>query len=141
MTLNFVSVYSCDFEDSAICVFGTTTSTNLIHQQNPHITPAKTAASRNNRSSDQVKTEGGSLYVYIVTAIAGILGYVCATSYLTFRDYGFTAAVDWTWLARSYFPLRTVRPDDFWLATMIIGGFACVGLIFAAVTVRRSRYQ
>ncbi|MEO9517176.1 MAG: hypothetical protein ABJH45_16455, partial [Paracoccaceae bacterium] len=28
----------------------------------------------------------------------------------------------WTWLARSYFPLRTIRPDDFWLATSIVAG-------------------
>lgn len=77
----------------------------------------------------------------IVTAVASVLGYTCATAYLTCRDYGYTAAVDWTWLALSYFPVRTVRPDDFWLATMIIGGFACVGLIFVAASVRRSRYE
>lgn len=79
----------------------------------------------------------------VVTAVAGILGYICATAYFTFRDYGFTAAVDWAWLARSYFPLRTVRPDDFWLATSIIGGFCLVGLIGAALLIyqRRARYE
>ncbi|AUR22539.1 hypothetical protein [Phaeobacter inhibens] len=79
----------------------------------------------------------------VATLIAGALGYACATAYLTFRDYGFTAAVDWTWLARSYFPLRTVRPDDFWLASTIIGGFSLVGLIGAALLIyqRRARYE
>lgn len=81
--------------------------------------------------------------VVVFTLIACALGYVCATAYLTFRDYGFTAAVDWTWLARSYFPLRTVRPDDFWLATTIIGGFSLVGLGGAALLLfqRRARYE
>lgn len=89
-------------------------------------------------------TGGKALATAIVaTLIAGALGYACATAYLTFRDYGFTAAVDWTWLARSYFPLRTVRPDDFWLASTIIGGFSLVGLIGAALLIyqRRARYD
>lgn len=81
--------------------------------------------------------------VVVLTFVASVLGYVCATAYLTFREYGFTAAVDWTWLARSYFPLRTVRPDDFWLATSIIGGFCVVGLVGAALLIyqRRARYD
>ena len=79
----------------------------------------------------------------VLTVLAGGLGYVCTTAYLTFRDYGFTANVDWSWLARSYFLLRTVRPDDFWLATTIIGGFSLVGLIGAALLIyqRRARYD
>ena len=81
--------------------------------------------------------------VVVFTIIGCSLGYVCATAYLTFRDYGFTASVDWAWLARSYFPLRIVRPDDFWLATSIIGGFCLVGLIGAALLIyqRRARYD
>lgn len=68
--------------------------------------------------------------VLFVTALTLCLGYACATAYFTFRDFGFTADIDWFWLARSYLPLRTVRPDDFWTATAVIGGFGSIG--FAA---------
>ena len=92
-----------------------------------------------------MKMSGGKALAatVVVTAVAGILGYICATAYFTFRDYGFTAAVDWAWLARSNFPLRAVRPDDFWLATSIIGGFCLVGLFGAALLIyqRRAGYD
>lgn len=64
----------------------------------------------------------------LIIAATLTLGYVCASAYFTFRDYGVTAQIDWFWLARSYFPLRTARPDDFWLATAILGAFGFVGL-------------
>jgi hypothetical protein len=47
-----------------IRVFGTSATPSLVHHQNPHIAPAISPASRNNRTLDHAKKRGGSLYVY-----------------------------------------------------------------------------
>jgi hypothetical protein len=52
-----------------IRVFGTSATPSLVHHQNPHIAPAISPASRNNRTLDHAKKRGGSLYVYKETHI------------------------------------------------------------------------
>ena len=61
------------------------------------------------------------------------MGYVIATAFLTFRDYGIKAEIDFFWLAQNYFGLRDFRPNDFRLANLIIGGFGLAGLLLSAV--------
>ena len=46
----------------------------------------------------------------LIIAATLTLGYVCASAYFTFRDYGVTAQIDW-----------------FWLAAAILGTFGVIG--------------
>ena len=51
--------------------------------------------------------------VILLTLVSAAVGYVVATAYLTFRDYGLSAEIDFFWLAQNYLDMRIVRPNDF----------------------------
>lgn len=71
--------------------------------------------------------------IFLLTIVFAAVGYVVATAYLTFRDYGIRAEIDFFWLAQNYFGLRDVRPNDFRLVSLIVGGFTLAGLLLSAV--------
>ena len=77
----------------------------------------------------------GRIFVGITvpTLVSLAMSYVIATAFLTFRDYGIKAEIDFFWLAQNYFGLRDFRPNDFRLANLIIGGFGLAGLLLSAV--------
>ncbi|CTQ34457.1 Conjugal transfer protein TraG [Jannaschia rubra] len=70
--------------------------------------------------------------VVLLTLVFAAMGYVAATAYLTFRDYGIRAEIDFSWVARSYLDWRIIRPDDFQMVNLIVGGFTAVGLLASA---------
>ena len=74
-----------------------------------------------------------ALGIVLLTVLSAGFGYVFASAFLTFRDLGLRAEIDFLWLARNYLSLRQVRPDDFELANLIIGGTAFAGLLLSAV--------
>ena len=71
--------------------------------------------------------------IFLLTIVFAAVGYVVATAYLTFRDYGIRAEIDFFWLAQNYLGLRDVRPNDFRLVNLIVGGFTLAGLLLSAV--------
>ncbi len=71
--------------------------------------------------------------IILLTLVSLALGYVVATAFLTFRDYGMNADLDFLWLAQNYLDLRSYRPDDFRLVNLIVGGFGFAGLLLSAV--------
>jgi type IV secretion system protein VirD4 len=71
--------------------------------------------------------------IFLLTIVFAAVGYVVASAYLTFRDYGIRAEIDFFWLAQNYFGLRDVRPNDFRLVNLIVGGFTLAGLLLSAV--------
>jgi len=71
--------------------------------------------------------------VILLTLVSAAVGYVVATAYLTFRDYGLSAEIDFFWLAQNYLDMRIVRPNDFDKVNLIIGGFALAGMLLSAV--------
>lgn len=71
--------------------------------------------------------------VILLTLVSAAVGYVIASAYLTFRDYGLSAEIDFFWLAQNYLDMRTVRPNDFERVNLIIGGFALAGMLLSAV--------
>ncbi|SDG49543.1 type IV secretion system protein VirD4 [Celeribacter baekdonensis] len=71
--------------------------------------------------------------VILLTLVSAAVGYVVATAYLTFRDYGLSAEIDFFWLAQNYLDMRIVRPNDFEKVNLIIGGFALAGMLLSAV--------
>ncbi len=73
------------------------------------------------------------LGILLLTLLSVGFGYVFASAFLTFRDLGLRAGIDFLWLARNYLSLRQVRPDDFQLANLIIGGTAFAGMLLSAV--------
>ncbi|WP_120505474.1 type IV secretory system conjugative DNA transfer family protein [Sulfitobacter mediterraneus] len=74
-----------------------------------------------------------ALGIVLLTVLSAGFGYVFASAFLTFRDLGLRAEIDFLWLARNYLSLRQVRPDDFELANLIIGGTAFAGMLLSAV--------
>lgn len=71
--------------------------------------------------------------VILLTLVFAALGYVVATAYLTFGDFGIRAEIDFLWLAQNYLGLRDFRPSDFRLVNLIVGGFTLAGLLLSAV--------
>ena len=74
-----------------------------------------------------------ALGIFLLTVLSAGFGYVFASAFLTFRDLGLRAEIDFLWLARNYLSLRQGRPDDFQLANLIIGGTAFAGMLLSAV--------
>ncbi|WP_147127538.1 type IV secretory system conjugative DNA transfer family protein [Shimia ponticola] len=74
-----------------------------------------------------------ALGIILLTLLSAGFGYVFASAFLTFRDLGLRAEIDFLWLARNYLSLRQVRPDDFQLANLIIGGTTFAGMLLSAV--------
>ncbi|MEO0784493.1 MAG: type IV secretory system conjugative DNA transfer family protein [Pseudomonadota bacterium] len=74
-----------------------------------------------------------ALGIVLLTLLSAGFGYVFASAFLTFRDLGLRAEIDFLWLARNYLSLRQARPDDFQLANLIIGGTAFAGMLLSAV--------
>ncbi|WP_082176485.1 type IV secretory system conjugative DNA transfer family protein [Pseudaestuariivita atlantica] len=74
-----------------------------------------------------------ALGIFLLTVLSAGFGYVFASAFLTFRDLGLRAEIDFLWLARNYLSLRRMRPDDFQLANLIIGGTAFAGMLLSAV--------
>uniref|UniRef100_UPI003C7D95A8 type IV secretory system conjugative DNA transfer family protein n=1 Tax=Primorskyibacter sp. S187A TaxID=3415130 RepID=UPI003C7D95A8 len=74
-----------------------------------------------------------ALGIILLTLLSAGFGYVFASAFLTFRDLGLRAEIDFLWLARNYLSLRQVRPDDFQLVNLIIGGTAFAGMLLSAV--------
>ena len=70
--------------------------------------------------------------VVLLTLVFAAIGYAAATGYLTFRDYGIRAEIDFFMIARSYLDWRIVRPDDFRMVNLIVGGFTAIGLLASA---------
>ena len=71
--------------------------------------------------------------IFLLTILSLVMGYVVATAFLTFRDYGIRADLDFFWLAQNYLEMRTYRPEDFRLVNLIVGGFGLAGLLLSAV--------
>ena len=70
--------------------------------------------------------------IVFLTAVFAAMGYVVATAYLTYRDFGLGAEIDFLWVAERYLDWRAIRPDDARLVELIAGGFAAVGLLASA---------
>lgn len=70
--------------------------------------------------------------IVLLTLVFAAIGYVVATAYLTFRDYGVRAEIDFFMIARGYLDWRIIRPDDFQMVNVIVGGFTAVGLVASA---------
>lgn len=71
--------------------------------------------------------------IILLTLLFLAIGYVLATAFLTFRDLGMNAELDFLWLAKNYRGLQVFRPDDFRLVNLIVGGFGLTGLLLSAV--------
>ena len=69
--------------------------------------------------------------VVLVTLVAGAMGYTIASAVLTFKALGFSADIDFGYIAQNYFWIRDRRPDDFQLINLIIGGCAVAGLMMS----------
>ena len=69
--------------------------------------------------------------VVLVTLVAGAMGYTIASAVLTFKALGFSADIDFGYIAQNYLWIRDRRPDDFQLINVIIGGAAVAGLMLS----------
>ena len=69
--------------------------------------------------------------VVLVTLVAGAMGYTIASAVLTFKALGFSADIDFGYIAQNYLWIRDRRPDDFQLINLIIGGAAVAGLMMS----------
>uniref|UniRef100_UPI002492D6FB type IV secretory system conjugative DNA transfer family protein n=1 Tax=Litoreibacter halocynthiae TaxID=1242689 RepID=UPI002492D6FB len=69
--------------------------------------------------------------VVLVTLVAGAMGYTIASAVLTFKSLGFSADIDFGYIAQNYLWIRDRRPDDFQLINLIIGGAAVAGLMMS----------
>ncbi|WP_371228073.1 type IV secretory system conjugative DNA transfer family protein [Roseovarius sp. 2305UL8-3] len=69
--------------------------------------------------------------VVLVTIVAVAIGYVFASAVLSFRDIGFQADPDFTFIAENYLWLRETRPDDFRLINLIMGGTGVLGFLMS----------
>ena len=67
----------------------------------------------------------------LVTLVAGAMGYTIASAVLTFKALGFSADIDFGYIAQNYLWIRDRRPDDFQLVNLIIGGAAVAGLMMS----------
>jgi type IV secretion system protein VirD4 len=69
--------------------------------------------------------------VFLLTLVAGAIGYVVSSAVLTFKDLGFQADIDFFYIANNYFYIRDARPDDFRLINLIMAGFSIAGLLMS----------
>ena len=69
--------------------------------------------------------------VVLVTLVAIGMGYALASAVLTFKDLGFQSEIDFTYIAENYTALRAIRPDDFQLVNLIMGGAGVTGLMMS----------
>ena len=69
--------------------------------------------------------------VVLVTVVAIAIGYVIASAVLTFRNLGFQADIDFFYIANNYRTIGAVRPDDFRLINLIMGGAGVAGLMMS----------
>ena len=69
--------------------------------------------------------------VVLVTLVAGAMGYTIASAVLTFKALGFSADIDFGYIAQNYLWIRDRRPDNFQLINLIIGGAAVAGLMMS----------
>ena len=69
--------------------------------------------------------------VVLVTLVAGAMGYTIASAVLTFKALGFSADIDFGYIAQNYLWIRDRRPDDFQLINLSIGGCAVAGLMMS----------
>ncbi|WP_299628696.1 type IV secretory system conjugative DNA transfer family protein [uncultured Tateyamaria sp.] len=69
--------------------------------------------------------------VVLVSLVAIAIGYVIASAVLTFRDLGFQADPDFTFIVENYLWLREARPDDFRLINLIMCGAGILGLLMS----------
>ena len=69
--------------------------------------------------------------VFLVTMVAGAMGYTIASAVLSFKSLGFSADIDFGYIAQNYLWIRDRRPDDFQLVNLIIGGAAVAGLMLS----------
>jgi len=72
-----------------------------------------------------------ALGVVLVTLVAIAIGYVLASAVLTFKDLGFQAEIDFFYIVDNYLAIRDIRPDDFRLINLIIGGAGVAGLMMS----------
>jgi len=72
-----------------------------------------------------------ALGVVLVTLVAIAIGYVIASAVVTFRDLGFRAEIDFFYIAQNYRAIGAVRPDDFRLINLIMGGAGVAGLMMS----------
>ena len=69
--------------------------------------------------------------VMLVTMVAISIGYVLASAVLTFKDLGFQAEIEFFYIAENYLAIRDIRPDDFRLVNLIMGGAGVAGLLMS----------
>jgi len=69
--------------------------------------------------------------VFSITLVAIAIGYVLASAVLTFKDMGFVAEIDFSYIAENYLAIRDIRPDDFRLINLIMGGAGVAGLMMS----------
>ncbi len=69
--------------------------------------------------------------VALVTLVAVAIGYVIASTVLTFKDRGFQAEIDFFYIAQNYWAIGVARPDDFKLINLIMGGAGVAGLMMS----------
>lgn len=69
--------------------------------------------------------------IVLVTLVAVTVGYVIASAAMTFRDMGFQADIDFFYIAENYLRFRDVRPVDFRLINLIMGGAGVLGLLIS----------
>jgi len=69
--------------------------------------------------------------VVLIKMVAIAIGYVLASAVLTFRDLGFQAEIDFFYIAENYLAIRDIRPDDFRLINLIMGGAGVAGLMMS----------
>lgn len=69
--------------------------------------------------------------VMLVTLVAIAIGYVLASAVLTFKDLGFKAEIDFFYIVNNYRTIGAVRPDDFQLINLIMGGAGVAGLMIS----------
>lgn len=74
-----------------------------------------------------------ALGIVLLTLVGAALGYVIASAWMSFRDFGLRADIDFFFIAQNYFGLRQFRFDDFRLINLIIIGFGLAGLLLSAV--------
>ncbi len=69
--------------------------------------------------------------VGLVTLVAAAMGYTIASAVLTFKALGFSADIDFGYIAQNYLWIKDRRPDDFQLINLITGGAAVAGLMLS----------
>ena len=80
---------------------------------------------------DAVGTGRLALGALLVTLVSMAIGYVIASAVVSFRTYGLQAEIDFSYIARNYLALRSARPEEFRLITLLIGGAGVLGLLMS----------